>query len=53
MIKLTRNVVNETTALQPSIQYMLPDKEYMTKLMDTAVDNFYSIGKTWIIKQVF
>jgi hypothetical protein len=31
---------------------MLPEKEHMSKLMDTAVNNFYSVGRTWIGKQV-
>jgi hypothetical protein len=31
---------------------MFPDKEHMGKLMDTAVNNFYSVGRTWIAKQV-
>jgi hypothetical protein len=52
MIKLTGNLVNETIALQPSFQHLLPDKEHMGKLMDTAVNNFYSAGRTWIAKQV-
>ncbi|CAF3503185.1 unnamed protein product [Rotaria sp. Silwood1] len=52
MIKLTSNLINETIILQPSFQHMLPDKEHMGKLMDTAVNNFYSVGRTWIAKQV-
>jgi hypothetical protein len=52
MIKLTSNLVNETIALQPAFQDMLPDKEHMGKLMDTAVNNFHSVGRTWIAKQV-
>ncbi|CAF1499805.1 unnamed protein product, partial [Rotaria sordida] len=51
MIKLTSNLINETIVLQPSFQHMLPDKEHMGKLMDTAVNNFYSVGRTWIGKQ--
>jgi hypothetical protein len=52
MIKLTSNLVNETIVLQPLVQHMLTDKEHMSKLMDTAVDNFHSVGRTWIAKQV-
>lgn len=52
MIKLTSNLINETIVLQPSFQHMLPDKEHMTQLMDTAVNNFYFVGRTWITKQV-
>ncbi len=52
MIKLTSNLVNETMVLQPSFRHMLPEKEHMSKLMDTAVNNFYSVGRTWIGKQV-
>lgn len=52
MIKLTSNLVNETIILQPSFQHMLPDKERMGDLMDTAVNNFYVVGRKWIGKQV-
>jgi hypothetical protein len=52
MIKLTSNLINETIVLQPSFQHMLPDKEHMSSLMDTAVNNFYVVGRTWIAKQV-
>ena len=45
MIKLTSNLINETIVLQPSFQHMLPDKEHMSNLMDTAVNNFYVSGK--------
>lgn len=52
MIQVTSNLINETLVLQPSFQDMLPDKEHMSELMDTAVNNFYSVGRTWITKQV-
>ncbi len=52
MIKLTSNLINETIVLQPSVQHMLPDKEHMSQMMDTAVNNFYSVGRTYIAKQV-
>ena len=52
MIKLTSNLVNETIILQPSFQHMLPDKERMSDLMDTAMNNFYVVGRKWIGKQV-
>ena len=52
MIKLTSNLVNETIVLQPAFQHMLPDKERMGDLMDTAVNNFYVVGRKWIGKQV-
>ena len=52
MIKLTSDVVNEAIVLHPSVQHMLPDKGYMSQLMDTAVNNFYSVGRKWIAKQV-
>jgi hypothetical protein len=52
MIKLTSNLINETIVLQPSVQHMLPDKEHMSNLMDTAVNKFYVVGRSWIAKQV-
>ncbi|CAF0779991.1 unnamed protein product [Adineta steineri] len=52
MIKLTSNLINETIVLQPSFQHMLPDREHMSQLMDTAVNNFYHVGRTWIAKQI-
>lgn len=52
MIKLSSSLINETIILHPSFQHMLPDKEHMGQLMDTAKENVYSAGKTWIVKQV-
>ena len=52
MIKLTGDLVNEAIAHQPAFKHLLPDKEHMGQLMDTAVNNFYSVGRTWITKQV-
>lgn len=52
MVQLTSNLINEAVVVQPSFQHMLPEKEHMGKLMDSAVNNLHSFGKTWIIKQV-
>jgi hypothetical protein len=48
MIKLTSNFVNETILFQ----HILPDKEYMSHLMDTVVKKFYVFGRNWITTQV-
>ncbi|CAF3440966.1 unnamed protein product [Rotaria socialis] len=52
MIQLTSNLINETLVLQPSFQHLLPDKEHMSQLMDSAVNNFYFVGRTWIGTQI-
>lgn len=39
-------------ARNPSFQYILPEKEQMTDMMDTAVNNFYVVGRNWITNQV-
>lgn len=52
MIKLSSSLINETIVLHPAFQQMLPDKEHMGSLMDKAVENAYSTGRTWIGKQV-
>ncbi|CAF1029362.1 unnamed protein product [Adineta steineri] len=48
MIKLTSSFINETIVLQ----HILPDKEHMSHLMDTAVNKFYTSGRRWITTQV-
>lgn len=52
MIKLTGNLVNETITRHPSFQYILPEKERMGDLMDSAVNNLYVAGRSWITKKV-
>ena len=52
MIKLSSNLVNETLFLQPAFRYVLPDREHLTNLMDQMMNQFYVVGRTWIIKQV-
>ncbi|CAF0841216.1 unnamed protein product [Didymodactylos carnosus] len=52
MIKLTGNLVNETVVLQPTFQYLLPEKEHMNQLVDTAVNNFYLYGRRFLANQV-
>ncbi|CAF3718103.1 unnamed protein product [Rotaria sp. Silwood1] len=48
MIKLTSNLVNETIVLQ----YMLPDKEHMSHLIDKTLNKLYVFGRNWITIQI-
>ncbi|CAF0818130.1 unnamed protein product [Adineta ricciae] len=52
MVRVTSNLINETITLHQSFQYMLPDKEHVGQLMDSAVNNFYFVGRNWITKQI-
>ncbi|UJR31955.1 hypothetical protein I4U23_019428 [Adineta vaga] len=48
MIKLVSSFINETIVLQ----HILPDKDHVSHLMNTAVNKFYIIGRRWITTQV-
>ena len=52
MIKLTGDLVNQTFSDNPSFQHMLPEREYLTDLMNKTMNNVYSVGRTWIVKQI-
>lgn len=48
MIKLGSSFVNNTVVFQ----YILPDKEDMSDLMDRIMKRFYISGRSWITTQV-
>lgn len=52
MVKLTGDIVNETLSMNPSFQHMLPQREYMSDLINKTMNNVYSVGRTWIVKQI-
>ncbi|CAF1179897.1 unnamed protein product [Adineta ricciae] len=48
MINLVSNFLNESTV----VQHIVPGKEHVSHLMDTAVNKFYIAGRLWITTQV-
>ena len=52
LITTTTNIINENLYSQPQLRQLLPEKEKVNELLQTAINNFYLYGREWLSERL-